>query len=242
MTSAFSGAQEHVTQVIGQEPHEIIRISDAKSMCEGYNRGFAQAKGDLIIFCHDDIEFLIPDISQKLKRALAQFDVVGVAGTNRLVSAIWSAAGPAHTFGIVTHLVQGKFSLSLYAPPRRLTPNIQAPMDYFIACRREVASASLGCGNLHLVHLYDMDWTFRAFHKWGLNRGHPPIFPFFIIRTEICEQNMEIIFRRVSQKTWWVTQPGRGRAGSLCGDSFAAKKKRFWEIVDAVCSNLDPDV
>jgi len=56
----FRRAQQHFIEVMGQEPHEIIRISDAKSMCEGYNRGFAQAKGDLIIFCHDDIEFLIP--------------------------------------------------------------------------------------------------------------------------------------------------------------------------------------
>ena len=42
--------------------HEIIGIHDACSLCEGYNRGIARASGDVLVFSHDDIEIVTPDL------------------------------------------------------------------------------------------------------------------------------------------------------------------------------------
>ncbi|MBZ0250930.1 MAG: glycosyltransferase family protein, partial [Burkholderiales bacterium] len=43
-------------RAFGEDPWELVGIHDAKSLCEGYARGFAQARGDLVVFSHDDIE------------------------------------------------------------------------------------------------------------------------------------------------------------------------------------------
>ena len=80
-----------IAQRMAGRPHEIIGIHDARSMCEGYNRGIARAVGEHLVFCHDDIDILSPDFSDRLAIGLAAYDIVGVAGTDRLVD----SCGPA---------------------------------------------------------------------------------------------------------------------------------------------------
>src|SRR5436305_10032323 len=92
----FARVCANYRQVLGNEPHEIIGIHDAKGMCEGYNRGLAQARGDIVIFSHDDIEILTPEFATRLKKHLLRFDVVGIAGTLLLVGAGWFNAGPPY--------------------------------------------------------------------------------------------------------------------------------------------------
>ena len=71
--------------VLGAAPYEIIDIHDARSLSEGYNRGIARSRGDIVIFCHDDIEILTPAFYQLLCNHLETYDVVGCAGTNCLI-------------------------------------------------------------------------------------------------------------------------------------------------------------
>jgi glycosyltransferase involved in cell wall biosynthesis len=72
---------------------EVIQISDARSLCKGYNRSFAKTRGDIIIFCHDDIEIISPDFPARLLAHLRPHDVVGVAGTTQLIGANWKIRG-----------------------------------------------------------------------------------------------------------------------------------------------------
>src|SRR5688572_4221518 len=86
--------------LLAGEPHEILRISDARSMCEGYNRGVRQSRGDVLVFSHDDIDILLASgLDARLREHLQQFDLIGVAGTDMLVAPIWTHAGPGHIFG-----------------------------------------------------------------------------------------------------------------------------------------------
>jgi|SRR6266496_2974078 len=75
------------------EPFEFVLIENPSSLCQGYNHGFAQSRGDIIVFSRDDIEILSVDFPQAINAALSQFDLVGVAGTSRLAGASWIAAG-----------------------------------------------------------------------------------------------------------------------------------------------------
>jgi hypothetical protein len=52
--------ERHYRTLLGDEPHEVIAIRDARSLAEGYNRGLDRSSGDIVIFSHDDIEFLDP--------------------------------------------------------------------------------------------------------------------------------------------------------------------------------------
>src|SRR5277367_5805667 len=102
-TMKFVAVSESYRQALGDEPHEIIRISNAKSLAEGYNRGLGKSTGEIVIFSHDDIEILTADFRARLRQHLHQYDVVGVAGTNRLMAGGWAAAGPPYVFGQIAY-------------------------------------------------------------------------------------------------------------------------------------------
>jgi hypothetical protein len=59
---------------------EIVRIADARSLAEGYNRGIERSTGEIVVFSHDDVEIVSDDLEGKLKAAMGEFDLVGVAG------------------------------------------------------------------------------------------------------------------------------------------------------------------
>ena len=154
-----------IAQRMAGEPHEIIGIHDARSMCEGYNRGMARAVGEHFVFCHDDIDLLGGDFSQRLAAGLAAYDVVGVAGTDRLIDPVWTASGPPHIFGQVAHFLaqENCYAIDQYGIPRRMIGSIKALDGLFFAARRDVAEKiRFDEQNFRDWHFYDIDFTFRA--------------------------------------------------------------------------------
>jgi hypothetical protein len=81
---------------------EIVGIQDARSLAEGYNRGIAQSRGAKLILSHDDIEILSPDFAARLDRHLADFDLVGIAGTTRLIEGKWDRNATSYVFTLIT--------------------------------------------------------------------------------------------------------------------------------------------
>jgi hypothetical protein len=168
------------------EDYELIRISDARSMAEGYLRGIEQSSGSILIFSHDDAAPVRP-IGAKLRRHLRHVDIVGGAGSDRLDGPAWFTAGPPHVAGQVLnqmgrakldsngqpmHTPDGQiigepyYLLSVYGVPSRLVKNIQVLDGFWIACNREVLHPSLAwfdpitCDNFHG---YDIDFSFGAY-------------------------------------------------------------------------------
>lgn len=157
--------RENLSRIAGERAHEIVAIPDARSLAEGYNRGIDQCRGEAIVFCHDDIEILSPDLFDRLDEHLRRFDVIGVAGTDKLESGRWSRAGHPHVFGQVAHVVpeDGSFLVESYGLPSRIVQNIEALDGLFIATTREVArSLRFDADTFTGFHQYDVDFTFRA--------------------------------------------------------------------------------
>jgi hypothetical protein len=238
--SRFDRCRAHLAQVMGDEPHEVIRIKDAPSMCEGYNRGVAQARGDRLIFCHDDMEFLVPNISRKLSRVLAEYDVIGVAGTNRLISAKWFAAGSAHIFGAVTYPYEGgRFVMVIYGAPRRVVPHIQALDGLFIACRRKVAEhIRWDAGTFSAFHLYDLDWSFRAYQA-GYKLA-------VVLDLPILHQSMGSFEDRLwnsAADAFLKKHQGVLAQGTVREQAYGAvvltSKSDIFETANAICLNID---
>ena len=168
----FSSVAANYTHLLKDEPHEIIRIADARSLCEGYNRGVAQSRGEYLIFSHDDIEILNADFAVRLKQHLSEFDLVGVAGTNRLIRGEWVAAGPPYIFGQVAqrHL-QHAFVVLIFNPGRRAFGGIHAMDGLFFAARRSVVEKiPFDAVTFDGFHYYDLDFTFAA-HLAGFRLG-----------------------------------------------------------------------
>jgi GT2 family glycosyltransferase len=146
-------------------PHEIIGIHDARSLCEGYNRGIARSRGDIVVFSHDDIRIVSPDFAAKLFASLARCDVVGVAGTTLLCNVGWGAAGWPHLAGQVAHpLPDGRNAVTVFGVHERLVLDAQALDGLFFALRRAVLErVRFDEATFDGWHFYDIDFTFSAF-------------------------------------------------------------------------------
>src|SRR6266404_4450113 len=79
-------------------PSEIIPIRDAGGLAEGYNRGLEQSHGEVVMFSHDDVEFLSHDFRSRLLAHLEQCDVLGVQGTALLRDGQLTGAGPPYAY------------------------------------------------------------------------------------------------------------------------------------------------
>ena len=100
-TAKFAAVEATYAAHMGAAPYEIVGVHDARSLCEGYNRGLRRARGDVCVFSHDDIEILSDELGGTLERHLASWDVVGVAGTTRMHAMGWANSGIRYARGVV---------------------------------------------------------------------------------------------------------------------------------------------
>ncbi|MEC5388195.1 glycosyltransferase [Uliginosibacterium sp. H3] len=167
----------HVTQcyerLLAGRSYEIIGIHDAASLCEGYNRGIAQASGDILVFSHDDVLLLDPGFADKVETRLGTHALLGFAGTTEVRDAHWWAAGTASQRGAVAHAAPGARSLSLfvYGVGDEPVDSVQAIDGMcMVAHRRAVNSVQFDATTFDGFHLYDMDFSYRV-HLAGLGVG-----------------------------------------------------------------------
>jgi glycosyltransferase involved in cell wall biosynthesis len=154
----------------GDSPYEVIGIHDARSLCEGYNRGVKKSQGDILIFCHDDIEIISPSFSSLVRKHLQTFDVIGCAGTTKLKDSKWMSSGDPHIHGVIAYPVAGAWPSDLFHVSMwggiELTQikGIQALDGVFIAAnRRVVESVRFDEETFDGFHGYDTDFSYRAF-------------------------------------------------------------------------------
>jgi hypothetical protein len=160
----FSTVKGMYAAALGNEPWELIGIHDAPSLAEGFSRGISQSRGEWVVLSHDDIEIMNPQFPQRLAGHLATYDIIGVAGTSRLVNGLWVSGGPPYTFGQVAIPWEGKILVNIYGMPRRVMGGIQAMDGLFLAARRDVFSKiSFDPVTFDGFHLYDLDFTFNAY-------------------------------------------------------------------------------
>ena len=148
--------------------HEIIGVHDARSLCEGYNRGMRRARGDVLVFSHDDLELACPDFAARLLRHLDQFDVVGVAGATRAVAGSWLQAGWPHIHGQVgmPGSAPGRVSVTAYQLQGSATPGAQALDGVLVAASREAAQRTgWDEATFDGWHFYDADFVYSAWRS-----------------------------------------------------------------------------
>lgn len=159
--------QRQFRQLFGHTPYELISIRDAKSLAEAFNRGIDRALGEYVIFCHDDIEFLEPSSwLETLTRHLKTFDLVGLAGTKRLVAPAWARAGAPYVVGRVGEIggSVAPFRVLLLDASVDAVPEIQAVDGLFFAVRRSVVEkVRFDSRTFDGFHCYDVDFSFSAF-------------------------------------------------------------------------------
>lgn len=165
--SRFAQSSANWRDRLGDRRYQLIRISDARSLCEGYNRGLARSRGELVVFCHDDIELLQTDAYDRIVTHLRSADLVGVAGTSRLIDGEWGAAGQPDNHGQVLHPAPtgSGYTIDVFGfESQSAGKTIQALDGLFLATRRSVAqSLGFDAQRFDGFHLYDIDFTYRAY-------------------------------------------------------------------------------
>ena len=169
----FDAICANIARCVTGITYEVVRARNAKSLTAAYNRGIEMSRGELLVFCHDDIEIMQADFGQRLLADFEQYDVFGVAGTSRMVDGYWGTAGQPLLFGQVLQKDQDKdgYTLYMFDFHDKPMPQIQGLDGLFIAARREAAE-HIGFDQERFdgFHLYDADFSFRA-HLAGLRVG-----------------------------------------------------------------------
>jgi hypothetical protein len=161
----FAAVNQRMNAQFSNHEIEVIGIHDAKSLCEGYNRGAAIAKGDILIFCHDDIDTVHADFGERVLSHLSHYDAIGVVGASQLVNGDWGHAGPPFTHGQIIHRPPGETG-NIYLGvglQSAVVENICALDGVFIAMHRRVwETIRFDETTFDGFHLYDIDFTWRA--------------------------------------------------------------------------------
>ncbi len=167
----FAAVSANLSQHLAGFPHEIIGVHDARSMCEGQAQGLSRARGELLLFCHDDIAVHAPDFADRLLRRLQSFDLVGVAGSTQLHGEGWLYSRWPHMHGQVGMLTPQGITVTTHHMQGAATPAPLVLDGMFLACHRHVAEQlGFDADTFDGWHLYDFDFSYRAW-KAGLRNA-----------------------------------------------------------------------
>lgn len=165
--------EESLADAMRPRSYETIAVRAPRSLCAGYNEGLRRATAPIVAFCHDDIEFLLAGLGEKILAHLRHVDILGIAGTSQVVDALWSRAGQAHVYGQLGHWqadADMPYFANMYdfgfqaARGKALTMGIQGLDGVFIAARRPIAlEVGFDETTFDGFHGYDMDFSYRAF-------------------------------------------------------------------------------
>ncbi len=233
--SRFAAVSANLADLLKNDAHEIIRIGDARSICEGYTRGINRSRGDNLIFCHDDIEILNGDFAERLGEHLARYDLVGVAGTNRLIRGEWAAAGPPYIFGqVAQNHPQGGFEVRIFGTPARAVGGIHALDGLFFAARRTVVERiPFDAETFDGFHHYDLDFSFAA-HLAGFRLGVANDIHILHGSWGSQDQSWQNSLRRFDQKYAGRLNPMLPRRFSFAS-VLARTKQEVVEIMNSTC-------
>jgi Glycosyltransferase like family len=160
--------RSNLYQAMGSMKWELVAILDAVSLCEGYTRGFDRCKGDVIVFCHDDVEILCDHFPKRLLDALDGADLVGPVGATHLDGPALCWTGQEHLHGTVTHKSRdGAFHPVICSVSGPRIDHAVALDGLLIAThRRVVERVGFDAETFDGLHFHDLDFSYRA-HKLG---------------------------------------------------------------------------
>jgi hypothetical protein len=162
----LSAMEKNFREALGHREHEFIAIRDARSLCEGYGRGLERSRHGIVVFTHDDVALLSPSPFEAIEQALAQHDVVGLAGSDLVRGPAVMWAGHPHLFGFVAMPADSDphaYKATLFSLECGTMGGMQALDGFCFAARRESALAvGFDGATFDGFHFYDLDFTYRA--------------------------------------------------------------------------------
>lgn len=110
---------KHVEKMFSHPKTQISVYENdgVSSLTEIYNDGLRESTNDIVIFMHDDLILETKNITPKIIKLFEKnpdYGIIGIAGTDNLVSGMWWQDRPS-MYGVVGHLHEGKRHVNHYS-------------------------------------------------------------------------------------------------------------------------------
>jgi GT2 family glycosyltransferase len=159
----YAAMRANFEQMLGEHLSlSFTRISDAKSMAEGYERGSALGSADWVIFCHDDVAVIDVDLTA-LTASMQALDVIGVCGSTLCQSPNWYLADPSNLRGrVVAPDRRVGYVLQTFGEVPKTHCAAQALDGLFLLVKRSILDRVTFSAEVTGFTCYDVDFTYRA--------------------------------------------------------------------------------
>jgi len=122
-----------------------------------YNRLAERAKGEVLVFLHDDIEFVEEGWDSRLVEFFAEgWDIAGVVGVDKYEGGLLVSAGRPHCFGKFVNRSGNELKVNLYGP--KTNRPLVAVDGMFMACTADFFKGHKFDPALDGLFFYDIDW------------------------------------------------------------------------------------
>jgi hypothetical protein len=110
---------KHVSKMFSHPKTEIIVYENngEESLPKLYNKGLEESTNDIVVFMHDDLILETTNITPKIIKLFEknpEFGILGLAGTNNLISGMWWQDKES-MYGVVGHEHEGKRHVNHYS-------------------------------------------------------------------------------------------------------------------------------
>jgi GT2 family glycosyltransferase len=166
--------RRNIEKTIGV-PYEYCRIDNTHNtygICAAYNKGAEQAKGDILVFVHEDAFFMEPGWGAVLESKFTydpRIGLIGVAGTQYLLpdSNLWIAAGQPFLKGRIIHeLNRGEtFILTVFTWDKADSDVVAIDGVFMAMSRNAFNTAKFDDINFPEFHFYDLDISMQVRKK-----------------------------------------------------------------------------
>jgi glycosyltransferase involved in cell wall biosynthesis len=179
--------QRNVAKTAGTA-YEYIRIDNRQnrySLSGAYNRGVSLARGDIVVFVHDDVFFMEPGWGDVLERKFdtdRSLGLIGVAGTQYLCEDIplWARAGQPFIRGRVVHELDNgnEFFMTVFSWDKSDAAVVAVDGLFFAIPRRLFTEIHFDEKTFDGYHFYDLDICmqvcrrYRALVTWDILVKH----------------------------------------------------------------------
>jgi len=162
--------KEHLIKSSGLHKHiEVIEIiNNGESLTKSYNKGLKQAKNNIVVFCHDDLNIETKQWGNKLIKQFEknpEYGVIGVAGTKYMASSGQWWEDKRKMYGRVKHTHEGKSWLSAYSDDLGLGLEEVVIVDgVFFAVDKTRLKTNFN-ESVEGFHFYDVTFCFENYLK-----------------------------------------------------------------------------
>lgn len=159
----FLSAVQTYNALFKNENFEIIHAPATGHPGADFQAALTKSTADVVIFTRDNVEPLLSDTAQRLRKHLVLYDVVGLMGSSRLANSDWHQSGYLHTHGHSAYPdSQGGYTYELLHVAHPAEADIQALEGGFLAVRREVLKQIQMGSTPFDNHFYALDFTYSA--------------------------------------------------------------------------------